>query len=267
MKKIQLEKATLISDAHFGEFYTIENKFEYFQEFTKNLDTDALVILGDFFDFWYEYKQVIPKRHYKLLRTMETLISKGTKVYYLAGNHDFSLGNFLEEEIGLQTFGKESQFALQSGDRKILCVHGDEANAKLKYQFVKKMLKNDVCNKFFSWIHPDIGIYLADQISSKNRYLHESKSFPQEFPDDYDFRLVSFANDNLKNGFDGVIAGHYHLPRLLRSSNGFYLNLGDWRKKFTFGEIINGEPKLFKWNGSMKIQIDGYSLQNPEIFK
>ncbi len=197
---------------------------------------------------------------------MEDVISKGTKVYCLAGNHDFSLGKFLEEEIGFQTFGKEIGFELHSGDKKILCLHGDEANAKPKYKFVKKMLKNDFCNSLFSWLHPDLGIYFADQISSKNRYLHESKKFPSEFPDDYDFRLLSFAKDNLRNGYDGVIAGHYHLPRLLKSPNGFYLNLGDWRKKFTFGEIINGEPKLFKWDRNTKTQFKGYSLQNPDIF-
>lgn len=222
--------------------------------------------MGDFFDFWYEYKEVIPKRHYKLLRIVEDLISKGTNVYYLAGNHDFSLGDFLENEIGMRTFGKDAGFELLSGDKKILCVHGDEANAKLKYKFLKKLLKNNLCNSIFSCVHPDLGIKIADKISIKNRYFHESKNFQYEFPDDYDLRLVAFAKDNLKNGFDGVIAGHYHLPRLLKSKNGFYLNLGDWRKRFTFGEIFNGEPRLFQWSGSNKVQIDGYALQNPKFF-
>lgn len=198
---------------------------------------------------------------------MEELISNGTEVFCLAGNHDFSLGDFLENEIGFQTFGKDTEFILESGKKQILCIHGDEANAKAKYKFVKMLLKNDFCNSLFSWIHPDFGIKVADQISSKNRYLHESKSFPKEFPDDYDYRLVSFAKEKLRSSFDGVIAGHYHLPRLLNSKDGFYLNLGDWRKKFTFGEIINGTPKLYKWNGKVKEEIQGYKLQNPNLFK
>ncbi|MCC7429788.1 UDP-2,3-diacylglucosamine diphosphatase [bacterium] len=242
--ELNFDEVTLISDAHFGEFYSNPNKTSYFENFLDNCKIKTLLVLGDFLDFWYEYKHVIPKRNFKLLVLLSNLQKSGTEIFYLAGNHDFYLGTFFETELGIKTVDKK--IILNSGNKKILCVHGDEAFAEKRYLFTKFVLRNKASNFFFRLLHPDFGIGLADFVSKKSRRKHLDYLPPDD-------KIIEFAQNQVNNGFDGVVAGHYHKPKLLNFEKGFYLNTGDWRKNFTFGEINRGIPQLFEWNGKEKV--------------
>jgi len=201
-----------------------------------------LFILGDLFDFWFEWKRVIPRRHFVVLHHIRGWADKGLKLYYLAGNHDFRLGSFLREEIGFQTF--EGALNFEAGGRKFHLFHGDGVmKSDAGYRFLKKVLRNRLNQKLFTALHPDWGIKLADLSSRLSREVNEDRR-DYEFTPDY----LEYARRKIEGeGFDFVIMAHTHLPLFRQIGKGAYLNTGNWYRDFTYGLFQGGELKLEKY--------------------
>src|SRR5215831_17714406 len=161
-----------LSDAHLGaQTAELEAPREArLHEFLKHLPptTRALYIVGDLFDFWFEYRTAIPRRHFPTLVALRQLVESGVEVTMLNGNHDFWLGHFLEESVGVHTV--YGAVALELQGRKLWVHHGDGLiGGDSGYKFLKKLLRSRTNIMLYQWLHPDFGLPLALRVSHWSR--------------------------------------------------------------------------------------------------
>lgn len=201
----------------------------------------ALVLVGDIFDFWYEWHAVIPKAHFGLLCRLRSLNDAGIVLHYLPGNHDFRLKGFLEKEIGATVHDDTAEFQIR--EQKIYVYHGDGILARDGgYRFLKRVLRSRLNQRLFSWLHPDLGMALARLISGKSRTTDRYRESDEE-------EYEAFARGRLSRGFQGVVMGHSHHPRQIEFPNGIYINLGDWIHHFSYA-VHDGERLTLRyWRG------------------
>jgi UDP-2,3-diacylglucosamine hydrolase len=214
-------------------------------EFLKTLpeDTKRVVLAGDIFDFWYEWYFVIPAFHFDLFYVLRSLIDRGIKVSYLAGNHDFYLGRYLSEEIGIECINDSLTF--EESGKKFWIYHGDGiAASDGGYRFLKKILRSKTCNFLFrTLIPPDLGVLIA-KITSGTSRKHRNKNRLKLKKGEY----IEFAESKISEGYDFVIIGHRHYPEILETKGGVYLNTGDWMKHFSYGYFDGQNLKLETYN-------------------
>ena len=227
-----------LSDAHLGaegedKEKSKEDKLVSFLDKVKE-EGEFLYLVGDMFEFWFEYKSVIPKKHFRVLGKLRQLVDGGMKIKYLVGNHDFWLGDFLPREIGIPIFKEPLEVIHQ--EKRIFITHGDGlAKKDLGYRILKKILRNRVNIFLYRQIPPDVSYPLAKFVARRSRKSVEKRdsSHLQEYE--------SFAAEKISQGFDAVVLGHTHVPVLRDSGDGVYLNLGDWFKHFTYVKLQEGK--------------------------
>lgn len=230
--------AYFISDAHLScASKDRENeKHQKIRSFFKAIEQKAthLYIVGDFFDFWFEYKYAIPKGHFIVLYELNKLVESGVEIHYLAGNHDFALGSFFDETMGIKTWPEEYSFELN--EKKFFLFHGDGLAGEDKgYRVLRRILRNGFNQRLFRWLHPDCGIPLARLISGSSRkYTNQMNDTRDE--SDY----IAYAERKFEQGFDYVMMGHRHNPLTHTKGKHTYINLGDWLGHFTYA-YFNGE--------------------------
>ena len=230
-----------ISDAHLGaasqqaESYKTERLLPFLRGLRGR--TKLLYIVGDLFDFWFEYRTVILKQHFAVLHELAGLAESGTRIVYLAGNHDFWLGSFLDEQVGVETVYGQLEVSHQG--KKMLICHGDGLISKdWNYRLMRKILHNRLNIWLFQWIHPDVAVWLARTISGASR----RHAAPSSWSPVQAYREL--AKKHLKERYDCVVFGHVHKPDLQKEGDKIYLNLGDWVRFFTFGIMVDGELRL-----------------------
>jgi UDP-2,3-diacylglucosamine hydrolase len=200
-------------------------------------DAEKVYILGDLFDFWFEYKYAIPKEHLKTIFRLATLTENNIEVHYISGNHDFWLGDFLSREVGIKIH-RDFLEAIEN-DKRLFMIHGDGLSpSDWKYRILKRILRNPVNIWLYQKIPPDWGIPLARAVSSSSRLHTEGRE--NRFIEDY----TAFAQWKLKAGYDAVIIGHTHYPQLVEFDSGIYLNTGDMIKNFSYGRLEHGRLTL-----------------------
>ncbi len=236
----------IISDLHLGS----ENKDSERQKEEKLLallkrinDEEAdLFIAGDFFDFWFEYRHVVPRRHFRILGRLAEMAHK-MPIHYLAGNHDFWLDSFMSQEIGLIIH--PGDFAFSYGGCRIFSCHGDGLlRSDHGYRLLKRVLRSPINTALYRALHPDFGIPFALFCSRLSRDAGAKEA--DRYRDD-DYRR--FAYEKIEQGYDIVIMGHTHWPALEAYRSGIYLNGGYWGKDFTLALLENGVPQLLRWSG------------------
>jgi UDP-2,3-diacylglucosamine hydrolase len=238
-------KAYFFSDAHLG-LSTKEEEHIKEQRILKFLDViqkDAqhIFIVGDLFDAWFEYKTVIPKGFHRLLTKLEDLVRSNIVVHYLAGNHDYWMGTFFREDLGMKTYYEPFEITLNN--KKIYIHHGDGlATNDAGYRFLKKILRNPLNIRLYSLLHPDIGITLAKKTSKKSRHYTSTKDYGEEDG------MIKFASAKIQEGYDIVLMGHRHQPVCKEIGKGIYINLGDWMSHFTYAEFTDDTIELKRWN-------------------
>ena len=195
-------------------------------------DAQAIFFLGDLFDFWFEYKKVVPKGFTRLFGKLAELSDSGIELFFFVGNHDCWIGNYFEDELGINVFHKKVD--LNIDNYNILIGHGDGLGpGDSKYKFLKLLFRNPILKKLFSFIHPDIGISLGSFLSQKNKILSGSeKVFESEDKE----MLFSYCKDVLKTKYyHFFIFGHRHIPlELDLGNNSKYFNTGDWITHFSY---------------------------------
>lgn len=232
--------AYFISDLHLGADYRHANKEResHFQRFLDGLASRAthLFILGDLFEFWMEYDNFIPKHHFATLTALERLVRKGVEVHYISGNHDFNLGRFFEDSLGLKVH--HGPFPMELQGRKLLLLHGDGlANPDWKYRLAKSVTLHPISNACFRLIHPDWGMSLARYLSRLSRDSHGNR--PRMLPE-----YEKACRGLLSQGFDVVIHGHTHVGFVKRLPEGVYVNSGEWLERMEYVSMREGELKL-----------------------
>lgn len=223
-----------ISDVHIG-YYPRQKEREREKlliEFLKKIESNChtLYIIGDLFDYWFEYKTVIPRDFIRVISALINMRDKNIKIEYIIGNHDFGHKDFFADELGInlhqndiETTIEGKSFFLSHGDGKIKKDHG--------YNILKKILRNPLSNKLYRLIHPDLGIMLASSSSKTSRNYTEKKDYGTTDS------LFEFAQSKISEGFDYVILGHRHKIYFEKIGNGYYVNLGEWFVNPHFGKF------------------------------
>ncbi len=238
----------VLGDAHLGA-QNPGAEAEKLRRFTSFIDAlrgqreSQLILCGDLFDFWFEYRRVVARSHFRTLARLADLIDSGVPVDYLAGNHDFWLGTFLREEVGV-TVHPDALELTQSG-RRILLLHGDGLRRRDHlYRLMKGLLRHPLAVAAYRLLHPDWGIPLAHFCAHLSRESQRTERY-----DDGDYR--AWACSRLEEAYDLVVMGHTHVPALLAHGRGWYVNTGAWMSTFTYARIAAGVPALFQWDGQV----------------
>ncbi len=187
---------------------------------------EQLFIVGDLFDYWFEYRTAIPREFFRTLAALEHVVRCGVRVEYLVGNHDFGHRDFFERELGIAIRWQDVECTL--GGKRFYIAHGDgKVAGDWGYLILRAVLRNSVTNALYRWIHPDVGITLASLSS------HKSRHYTSQRDDGISDGLLEFAREKIcTGGFDYVIMGHRHRAAVVCISDcahqGTYVNLGDW---------------------------------------
>ncbi len=236
-----------ISDVHLGIQNRAEDKLrenlllEFLESITGKCDT--LFIVGDLFDYWFEYRTVIPKYFYRTLTALGKLRESGAGIEYLMGNHDFGHRTFFEEEFGVTIH--KNDIIRKIGVKKFYISHGDGKSYKdTGYKILKRILRNRAAQFLFRLLHPDVGIGMASGSSRKSRVYTDKKSYGEGDG------MRDFAAARISEGFDYVIMGHRHKLIHEKLGNGSYINLGEWIYNpsyavFDGNELITGSVAGF----------------------
>ncbi len=207
-------------------------------------DASDIFLVGDVFDFWFEYKHAIPKGYSRLQGKIADLTDKGIKVHFFIGNHDMWAFNYFEEELGVKMYRDNTEFELFG--KKFLVGHGDGYGpGDHGYKFIKKVFANKICQWLFGWIHPNIGIGIANFWSGRSRMANAG--YDEKFLGEENEWLAIYSKEMLlKKHYDYFIFGHRHLPLDLKvGENSRYINLGEWINYNTYG-VFDGEQFVLK---------------------
>ena len=225
-----------ISDIHLGLQAKIEedNKERKLISFLKYAETncDELFIVGDLFDYWFEYKRVYQKGYYRTLSALKDLTERNIKFHYFIGNHDFLHRDFFEKEFGAIMY--PDALSIELNGKKFVIAHGDGmVSNDTGYNILKWILRN----KFFKWLysllHPDLGIAIASKTSKSSRDYTKKKDYGEVDG------LFEAAKKKIDEGFDYVIFGHLHKRLWEKYKQGNYINLGSWLDKPCYGVFRN----------------------------
>ncbi len=228
-----------MSDAHVGAGpAAAEDRLVRFIDSLRGR-ADSLYILGDLFEFWFEYGRVIPKRGFRVLAALSGLVSAGTRLTYLKGNHDFWFGEFLGRELGGARAADRLEETID-GRRALVC-HGDALDTGLVPRFFRAVMHSRLNARLYSMLHPDLGIGLAEWVAARSRQSAASPELRQ--------RMREFALGRLAAGFDLVVMGHTHEPELVEQGGRAYANTGDWLEHFTYCVVRDGQPALERFAG------------------
>jgi UDP-2,3-diacylglucosamine hydrolase len=244
------KKVYFLSDFHLGapnvsESLLREKKIIRFLEEIKN-SAEAIFIVGDIFDFWFEYKKAVPKGFVRLLGKLAELKDAGIAVHVFTGNHDMWMSGYFEEELNIPVYHEPKVF--EWNGKQFFIGHGDGLGPEDHgYKFIKKVFNNPICRWLFGILHPDWGIALANYFSQKSRaktgnadeiFLGEDKEW-----------LIIYAKEVLTHThYDYFIFGHRHLPLDLRlNDKSRYINLGDWIRTFTYAAFDGVDISLHKY--------------------
>ena len=190
-------------------------------------DAKSIYLLGDIFDFWFEYKTVVPKGYVRLLAKLANLVDDGIEINIIRGNHDMWMYDYLPKEIGVNIL--EDKTILSENGKQIFLAHGDGLGpGDLGYKLIKKVFASKICQWLFARLHPNFGIGIAQFWSRKSRIANQEK--PDPFLGEEKEWLVSYCKRKQNEmDIDYFVFGHRHLPLEIDiDKKTKYINLGDW---------------------------------------
>ncbi|MFC2110280.1 UDP-2,3-diacylglucosamine diphosphatase [Bacteroidota bacterium] len=237
------QKIYFASDQHFGaptpeKSKIREEKFVHWLNVVKK-DADVIFLLGDLFDFWFEYKTVVPKGFIRVLGKLAELRDSGIQIHFFVGNHDLWMNDYFEKELNIPVYHQPKEFTFNN--KTFLIGHGDGLGpGDHGYKRMKKVFTNPICKWFFRWLHPDLGVGLAQHLSVKNKLISGDEDVV--FLGEENEWLIQYSKEILETKhYNYFVFGHRHLPMTLKiGENSEYVNLGDWISYFTYG-LFDGD--------------------------
>jgi len=206
----------------------------------------ALYLMGDVFDFWFDYGKVIPKGFSRLLGKLAELREEKIPVYFFTGNHDLWMFNYMEDELNIPII--RNRLELEIGNKKLFLAHGDGLGPNDKgYKRLKKIFTNRMLQFMFKWfIHPNIGVWIAQKWSTTGKQQY--KGVETKFLNEEEW-LVQYARKKLEQQhYDFFVFGHRHTPIIYElNENSKYINLGDWINHFTYAKFDGNDMELIKY--------------------
>ena len=239
------KKIYFASDQHLGAptpkaSLPREKKFVAWLDTIKE-DAGTIFLLGDLFDFWFEYKTVVPKGFVRVLGKLAELKDAGIDIYFFVGNHDLWMRDYFQKELNIPVFHKPQEFDING--KIFLIGHGDGLGpSDHGYKRMKKVFTFPFFKWLFRWLHPDIGVRLGHYFSVKNKLISGDED--ARFLGEENEWLAQYCRKKLtEKHYDFFVFGHRHLPLEIElNNNSTYINLGDWIQHFTYGEFM----KTFK---------------------
>lgn len=242
------KKIYFISDAHFGSpkaRRSDKNKEDALISFLHAIKTDAeaLYILGDLFDFWFEYRSVIPTTAARIICELYALVQSGVRVIYIPGNHDLWPGRYFSDQLGFELPGDPITVTHQG--KTLYLTHGDAFRSDWKFKLSRGVLKNPLSIALFRLLHPDFGAWLAKWTTRYSEYrvhkgdLDKAKTQSKIY--------IDGAKKVIHQGVDIVICGHYHRLTVEPIENGQLVILGDWMRYDSYAVLENGSISLHQW--------------------
>ncbi len=252
MKITPGKKIYFLSDFHLGA-PDAQSSLEREKTIVRFLDeirheAYAIFIVGDVFDFWFEYKNVVPKGYVRLLGKLAELTDSGIAVHFYVGNHDMWMKSYFQKELNIPVYFERKEY--QWNDKTFYIAHGDGLGpGDHKYKALKKVFRNPLCQWLFGVMPPRIGIGLANYFSEKSR----AKSGDREetfLGEDKEWLLI-YSKEVLKEKkVDYFIFGHRHLPMDIRLNNvSRYINLGDWIRYCTYAVFDGSDVAIKSYTG------------------
>ncbi len=244
------KKIYFASDNHLGapdykSSLEREKKFVQWLDFIKK-DAQEIFLLGDIFDFWFEYKKVVPKGFVRVLGKIAEISDIGIPIHYFVGNHDLWMDDYFQKELGIKVYNIPKDFTILGSTFYI--GHGDGLGPHDKgYKIIKKVFTNPFIKFLYKLIHPDIGISLGQYLSKKNKLISGDKNV--HFLDNDREWLAEYSKEKLEvKHRDYFIFGHRHLPiQIELNKNSKYINLGDWISHYTYGVFDGKKFETKKW--------------------
>lgn len=236
------EKVYFASDFHLGapdpeRSLLREKEIVQWLDFIKK-DAAALFLVGDIFDFWFEYKYVIPKGFIRFLGKLAELSDQGVALYLYTGNHDLWINEYISSQLNSELFRSPQQFTIN--EMKFFVGHGDGLGPGDNFfKFVKKIFMNPFCQWMFRWVHPDIGVALARLWSSSSRKIDDESI--EDIKVEKEALITYSKNIEATEHHDLYIFGHRHLPlNISIDDHCRYINLGEWFTQKQYG-VFNGK--------------------------
>lgn len=237
------KKIYFLSDFHLGAPNTSdsllrEKKITLFLNEISG-DAAAIFIVGDIFDFWYEYKTVVPKGYVRLLGTLAQITDKGIPVHFFVGNHDMWMTDYFQKELNIPVYFEPKEFEFNG--KNFFIGHGDGLGpGDHGYKMLKKIFRNPFCRWLFGVLPPVIGVGLANFSSRRSRAVTGSND--GTFLGEEKEWLIQYCKDVLRiKKYEYMIFGHRHLPiDFTLSQNSRYINLGDWIRYYTYA-VFDGQ--------------------------
>ena len=238
-----------LSDFHLGSpsaeaSLLREKRIVRFLDSIKN-DAAQIFIVGDMFDFWFEYKYVVPKGYVRLLGKLAELTDAGIQIHFFVGNHDMWMRTYFQTELNIPVYYEPKAFEFNG--KKFLVAHGDgQGPGDNGYKFLKKIFRNPICQWLFGILPPAIGLGTANYFSQKSKQMEgrDTKVFLGEEEE----WLIVYSKEMLqKEHFDYFIFGHRHLPiDFTINENSHYINLGEWINYDSYA-VFDGTKTTLKY--------------------
>ncbi len=207
-----------------------------------------VVLLGDIFDFWFEYVHVVPGGFHRLLARLGDLVEEGKEVVLFPGNHDFWLGEFFPRELGVRVAAEREVWGV--GARRVLLTHGDGLDpSDHGYHLLKRVLRNRAAIAAFRTIHPEVAFLLARTISSFSRKAAQRKRSWKNV------RYLPFATRCVAEGVDTVVVAHTHTAQVVDLAPGLLVNPGDWLRKRTYALVGEAGAEVLVWPERRRIPV------------
>jgi UDP-2,3-diacylglucosamine hydrolase len=207
----------------------------------------AVFIVGDLFDFWYEYRKVVPKGYVRILGKMAQLTDAGIPVHFFVGNHDMWMKDYFQQELNIPVYFEPKDFEFNG---KLFHIgHGDGLGpGDHGYKMLKKIFRNPVCQWLFGVLPPYIGMGIANYMSRRSR-AQTGATEEQFLGEDKEWLIIYCKEVLQKKFYDFFVFGHRHLPIHHRlSDKSKYINLGDWIRYFTYAEFDGADLELKTYN-------------------
>ncbi len=236
----------IISDLHLGfdnsEFtHTQMRKAIGFLEGIRG-KVDMLIMNGDIFDFWMEWRNTVIGSYFPILRALSDLHDDGCRLVFTAGNHDFWFRDFLQEKIGIEIY--HDTFREEIDGKKVFVAHGDNyTSSDFRYHFYRSIIRFPLVRHIAGLFHPNFALWLVGKISRSDQRIDKTGDRIDRRKED---GLIHSAKGILLNN-DIVLFGHSHNPVVTKLENGVYANSGDWINNNSYLTLIDGEVELHFW--------------------
>lgn len=212
---------------------------------TIEADAEVIFLVGDVFDFWFEYKRSIPKGFIRFQGKLAELTDAGKRIILFTGNHDMWMRDYFTQEMGIPVYREPRTYEIAG--KRLYIGHGDGLGpGDFVYKRLKQVFENGLARQLFRWLHPDLGIGLAHKWSRRSRASNEKKEEDRFMGEDREWLFQYCREVEQHQHHDYYVFGHRHLPLdLAVSDNSRYVNLGEWVSAKTYA-VFNGQDVQLK---------------------